>query len=349
MSWPRLSLPRPSLRLLGSLGGAGALLGLGLLATRAPGCKGWDPQDPFTHLAPEVNEALGALDAGAPERAAELLEAYLGTGACTEGSLALPDRARKLPHASFDLGLALFALGERFGKPFGQEPPRPPKGPKGETAPLDPEEQQRDAQVRCALVLVEAIATDPQVPTELRARAAYLAGNLEFSRRGYEAAVKRYDQALALVPGLPEGEGVDGIGRDAAWNRSIAQRRLEEEKATQPPPEPPPEQPKEDPKPKDEDKKDPEQEQEKKDEPKPEPPKSESQDKEPPPPAPSASAAPGDQNPEGEPKPGEGPAEERQVPPEDRILDQLEEAPTYQEQEAKQRATGRRVRTMEDK
>ena len=51
-------------------------------------------------------------------------------------------------------------------------------------------------------LVVRAIAADPEVPAELRARARYLAGNLEFLRKKYEDAVKEYDQALALVPGL---------------------------------------------------------------------------------------------------------------------------------------------------
>src|SRR5262249_54951704 len=69
---------------------------------------------------------------------------------------------------------------------------------------------------------------DPQVPIELRARAYYLAGNLEFLLQKYEDAVKEYDQALALVPGVHADAGGDGLGRDAAWNRAIALRRQEQ-------------------------------------------------------------------------------------------------------------------------
>ena len=52
----------------------------------------------------------------------------------------------------------------------------------------------------------------------------------EFLRAKYEEAVKEYDLALTLVPGLFEEAGGDGIGRDAAWNRAIALRRIEEQK-----------------------------------------------------------------------------------------------------------------------
>ncbi len=66
------------------------------------------------------------------------------------------------------------------------------------------------------------------MPIDLRARAHYLAGNLEFLRREYQSAVDAYDGALKLIPGLPNDAG-DGIGRDAAWNRAIALRRIEDE------------------------------------------------------------------------------------------------------------------------
>jgi hypothetical protein len=47
--------------------------------------------------------------------------------------------------------------------------------------------------------------------------------------RNYVQAISSYDEALALVPGLPADAGVDGIGRDAAHNRAIALRRLVEQ------------------------------------------------------------------------------------------------------------------------
>jgi hypothetical protein len=62
----------------------------------------------------------------------------------------------------------------------------------------------------------------------VRARAHYLAGNLEFLRKGYEEAVRHYDESLKLIPGIIDGG--DNIGQDAAWNRAIALFRIEEEK-----------------------------------------------------------------------------------------------------------------------
>src|SRR5262249_27861317 len=154
----------------------------------------------------------------------EALEKYLGTGACADGGLGVSDAIHKKPNGTFDLGLTLFSLGERFGHRFGEE----------ELGKDDPGEaqlmEQRSAEIDCALPLVKAIAGDPTVPAELRARAYYLAGNLEFLRKKYEEAVKNYDLALAIVPGLYEEAGGDGIGRDAAWNRAIALRRIEDQK-----------------------------------------------------------------------------------------------------------------------
>src|SRR6185295_5280712 len=117
-----------------------------------------------------------------------------------------------------------FYLAERFGHRFGDED----QNDGGKVDELLA--QQRSSEVDCALLLVKAIAGDVKVPLELRARAHYLAGNLEFLRAKYEEAVKEYDLALTLVPGLFEEAGGDGIGRDAAWNRAIALRRIEEQK-----------------------------------------------------------------------------------------------------------------------
>ena len=54
-------------------------------------------------------------------------------------------------------------------------------------------------------------------------------GNLEFLRVDYKAAILGYEQSLKLIPGAPESSALDGIGRDAAWNRAVALHRLEEE------------------------------------------------------------------------------------------------------------------------
>jgi tetratricopeptide (TPR) repeat protein len=205
------------------------------------------------------------------------------------------------------------------------------------------------------------VAEDPTQPVPLRARARYLEGNLLFLTADYEEAVKAYDKALELAPGMgdagPIGSSPDGghvtyapdpIGRDAAWNRAVALRRIEDKKDAG-----------QDAAPNDgdgggddqnqnqdggdgrndagndddkkdgggnDDKKDAGNEDagddSKKDE---EPPKDEPDAAPPPPPPPSRQSQ------------------------DDRILDQLENAPTVQQEAAKKRAQARKVRGMADK
>jgi hypothetical protein len=196
---------------------------------------GWDPSRPFEREAPEVNEAIGHLDAGDASRVAvDILAHYLATGACEEGNIGTPDRLGERPNGTFDLGLALFQLAETFGHRFGDE--------ENDAGFLDPNlKGMRAGQVECALRVVRAVATNPDQPIDLRARAHYLEGNLLFLNASYEEAVRAYDRALELAPGMedggPLGRGdggrpyaVDPVGRDAAWNRAIAMRRIEDQK-----------------------------------------------------------------------------------------------------------------------
>ena len=96
-----------------------------------------------------------------------------------------------------------------------------------------PEQQEqmqlRQEQVTCALKLLRAIGASGNVPVDLAARAKYLEGNLEFLRGNYRDAVRAYDESLRLTPGIVEDAGGDPIGRDAAWNRAIALRRIQDE------------------------------------------------------------------------------------------------------------------------
>lgn len=213
---------RPDLR-------CAVVCGLGLAAVvlaAGAGCSGWDPRSPFEHNAPEVDEALRELDAGRVQPAEETLERYLGLGACSaDAGLNLPPSIRQKPNGAFDLGLTLFALGEQFGQRFGDEERADGGSPREQALA-----EKRVVEVGCALLVVRSIAADSTVPTELRARASYLAGNLEFLLQKYEDAVKEYDQALGLVPGLHAEAGGDGIGGDAAWNRAIALRRQQDQK-----------------------------------------------------------------------------------------------------------------------
>lgn len=211
--------------LLASLAGAVVWLG--------SGCGGWDPQEPFMRNAPEVDEAIRLMDAGDYGNAAAVLERYLDTEKCNEGEISVPASARKKPDGTFDLGLTLFYIAEKYGKRFGEEE----VVDDGASEPAEPDER-RTAHIDCALDVVTAIAGDAAVPAELRARAFYLAGNLEFLRREYDKAVEHYDEALRLVPGIAADADGDPLGRDAAWNRAIALRRLQDNDAGAPDAEP---------------------------------------------------------------------------------------------------------------
>lgn len=197
---------------------------------------GWDPSRPFDREAPQVNEALRYYDAGEAGTAAELLQEYLATGACSEGNIGTPPRVRERPNGTFDLGLSLFKLAEQYGHRFGDE--------ENDAGFLDPNlKAMREEQVDCALRVVRAIAEDPAQPVPLRAKARYLEGNLHFLTAAYKEAVTAYDQALELAPAMgdagPIGANLDGgkvsysadpVGRDAAWNRAVALRRIEDKK-----------------------------------------------------------------------------------------------------------------------
>ncbi|MGH7298591.1 MAG: tetratricopeptide repeat protein [Polyangiaceae bacterium] len=197
----------------------------GALLAGAFGCAlvaacGWNPSRPFDREAPAVNHAIADLDGGDAASAASRLEDYLSTGACKEGNIGVPDLLKRRADGTFDLGLSLFRIGEQFGRRFGEEEI---------AAGVDEQTRaQRHAQTECARRVTEAIAEDESVPVDLRARARYLSGNLAFLDGDYEDAVKAYDRALVLAPG--EVDAGDPVGRDAAWNRAIALRRIEDRK-----------------------------------------------------------------------------------------------------------------------
>lgn len=204
--------------------GATAAATIALLVVANTGCEG-KVSDLFQRHSPSVDDAIASLDAGDSEKAVELLEQYLATGKCEEGAIGAPPSVSNKHNAGFDLGLGLFKLGEKFGKRFGDEEP---EGDAGASPEQQAELANRSEQVDCALRIVQMIAADASVPLDLRARAYYLAGNLSFLRRDYRSAVTSYDQALKLSPGFPEGPR-DHIGNDAAYNRAIALRRIEEQ------------------------------------------------------------------------------------------------------------------------
>ncbi len=192
------------------------------------GCERTDTV--FERYSPTVDEAIAHLEAGAPEKAALKLQKYLSTGTCEAGEIGTPEQLHKYPSAAFDLGLGLFKLGEKFGARFGKEPT--------EQELQATETEKRSEQVNCALRIVTVIAMDAKQPVKLRAQAAYLAGNLEFLRGQYEDAVKHYDDALRLMPGMADDKA-EKLGRDAAYNRAIALWRSEQK----PPPDAGPDSP----------------------------------------------------------------------------------------------------------
>lgn len=197
---------------------------------------GWDPSRPFERESPQVREAIGYLDGGDAKVASELLEDYLATGACKEGSIGTPPRVRERSNGSFDLGLALFQVAEKYGRRFGEE-----EIDGGDDHGDSVLKNQRNEQVDCALKLVRAVGTDPSQAVDVRARARYLEGNLLFLNKAYEEAVRAYDASLELAPGMHDSGPIavgeagrpynpDLLGRDAAWNRAIALRRIEDKK-----------------------------------------------------------------------------------------------------------------------
>ena len=181
---------------------------------------GWNPSRPFDRESPSVQQALGDLDAGDAGAAASKLEEYLVTGPCREGSIGISDLLKRRPDGTFDLGLSLFRIGERYGRRFGEE--------EIDAGVDDDSRGQRHSHVECGRRVVDAIADDGSVALDLRARSRYLGGNLAFLDGDYEGAVREYDRALVLAPG--DADAADSVGRDAAWNRAIALRRIEDKK-----------------------------------------------------------------------------------------------------------------------
>jgi len=180
----------------------------------------WNPSRPFDRHSPAVDDSIVLLDAGDAAASAATLEEYLSTGPCQDGNVGISNMLKKRPNGAFDLGLSFFGIAESYGIRFGNEEA---DGGLGE-----PQRSLRGGQIECGLRVLRAFSQDSTLSTELRARAHYVEGNLLFLDQKYEEAVKAYDSALALVPGLFDGG--DEVGRDAAWNRAIALRRIDDRK-----------------------------------------------------------------------------------------------------------------------
>ncbi len=211
-----------------------------LLALSCLGCAEFDAL--FERESPVVNESIELLKANTPDKASELLIEYLETGPCEEGVIGAGDRARKMRDASFDLALAFSDLAGSGseGAPAAAPPAPGAPGAPG-AAPGDGEGPAPSPTIDCALRILGVISGDPNTSAALRARAHYVAGNLEMRRQNYQDAVVSYDAGLLYAPGVSEeqlkkgpleGTTADPIGISIAYNRALA-LRLQEEKEKQ--------------------------------------------------------------------------------------------------------------------
>ncbi len=198
-------------------------LALGLALPLLVAACGWDPRRPLERQSPEVDKALSERDAGQAVRANERLSAYLRAVACDGGTISLG--AEDASAATFDLALTLFDLAERYGRRLDDPLPK-------RDEPIA-QEDKRTARLRgddldCARALLDALVAR-DLPPELLARALYLRGNVAFLDRDYEKAIIDYEKALVILPGLAPDAG-DPLGADAAFNRALALRLLEDQK-----------------------------------------------------------------------------------------------------------------------
>lgn len=179
---------------------AGAAVGIALCAS----CKdGW-PQ----RAVPSVEQALRQWDAGQSQAARDVLIQYLHSGSCeAPPPPSMQDTLRAHPPAAYDFALLLSELAE---------------GPDAKSA------EQR----RCVAAFARELSADLRLPADIRARAAYLLGNLHFSDKRYDDAIKAYDLALAWQApsssyGSSAADGGDGtLEERAAYNRALALREL---------------------------------------------------------------------------------------------------------------------------
>jgi hypothetical protein len=203
------------------------------LAALAMVACSWDVGKLFDRDDPQVEQARRDLEASVavpetdlqPSRAS--LEELLQFRCEADGGR---DLVVDRPFASVDLGLVAFRVSELIGQRFGDE--ERDAGAKSEQiAAL------RAQQLECAHLLLGRVVKDPKTPPALSLRARYLLGNFSFLARRYQDAIDEYDQVLLQHPargttaadaGAADDE--DAIARDAAWNRAIALKRLEDQK-----------------------------------------------------------------------------------------------------------------------
>ena len=191
----------------------------------------------FDRNDPKVEEARQALEASITNGDADLaaaqmaLEEVLQWRCQSDGG---KDLVIERPNASVDLGLVVFRISELIGRRFGEEEMDDASGEEAEGIAAE-----RAQQLDCAHLLLLKLANDPSTPKDVALRARYLLGNFQFLSRHYKEAIAEYDEVLLAHPARgddPPGEAAppnddDAVARDAAWNRAIALKRLNDEDA----------------------------------------------------------------------------------------------------------------------
>jgi len=197
------------------------------------GACSWDFGKIFDRDDPTVEQARHELEASVAHGDADLVAARLALEELLkfrcEGDGGV-DLVIKLPNASLDLGLVVFRVAELVGQRFGDE-----EVDMGEATEAIAANRARE--LDCAQRLLMKLAGDPSTSKAMALRARYLLGNFAFLARRYKDAIARYDEVLVAYPargndpkeiGAPTDD--DAVARDAAWNRAIALKRLEDEK-----------------------------------------------------------------------------------------------------------------------
>ena len=182
---------------------------------------GWNPSRPFEREAPAVNEALAELDAGDASSAASRLEDYLSTGPCKDGNIGTPERAQApggrdvRPRARRSFASASASVGASEKRRSTTEP----------TKACAPSAMRRSS---------ARAASSMRSPTTAASRPSYGLG------RSTSTGTSRSSTATTRAPCArttarsfsrpATADAADSVGRDAAWNRAIALRRIDDKK-----------------------------------------------------------------------------------------------------------------------
>ena len=181
----------------------------------------WDPSRPFDREAPPVKDAIAQLDAGDATAAARRSRSTCRPARARRGASACPTRCGGCRTGRSISGSRSFKVGESFGARFGDE--------EVDAGLSDDVRQKRAAQIACALEIAQHVASDDD-------RAARSARARPIPRREprfpRQPTTKR-PCARTTRPWRSRpacSTRGDPVGRDAAWNRAIALRRIEDQK-----------------------------------------------------------------------------------------------------------------------